>query len=819
MKIKMNIDTQRLQGKPTTFDGRLRNRLCSAASIREVTPEQLMKAVREGCSFTPAVMTGKTGDTWKQQQVICADIDNDTGAKDADGHKIRLAEPLTPERARGVMAQYGIDPYFMYYSFSNAEQWPKFRIVLILDAPLTDPGTANDLIARFTGIFNALYKGQTINENGKIRPVKCADTSIKDNARLFYGGRSDSVFYISGKVTPVTLLQALPVYQDDAESAGTPAGSTGAPREYRQAPTPAKGRGRTLDELKAMFEADKENFDLAEYVQTTTTSRPHRVGRELYFNPCPLCGHYDDFQVTGALYRDHGASGGTGGTIIDYLMHHDKLSRAEAIDKFKFEIMGYDRDEWRRAYIAAKYPDAQGGNYGQAWGALDYDGLITADTSHSPETDAQNGAGRPETPAGDNLPAADTKAPENGAQASTDAQASTGAQGAQPAGVPLPGLMTYDGAIDLFKDADDRILELKTFPAFSKTAKIKRHDSIVIAADTGAGKSSLALNFLNDLNEAYPCIYFNLEMDTLDVMRRLAAIHSGIELDRIEGYKHDERTAAAVNISLRAITNRQPLQVVQGAYMLQDIEAIIRQSTRDRKEPTIVFIDHSLLVDTKKSTGGRYDRFTQISEGLRKIALNEAYNVIIFVLLQQSRAGKSEEGERPKNSSLKESGSWENDATHICFLWYDPTDKRKKLLMTKNRHGIGGEFTLNYWAKTQTYAESDGKGQAPRTEQATRPASKRDRQRLKLENAYRDAYIMTDGKPTLRTMAEAADVTTATVRGWIKEYGGCTVDGLQQDPAGIDTEVEYTGFIRLTPGDNSPFDEQDTETRKAGRRR
>ena len=77
---------------------------------------------------------------------------------------------------------------------------------------------------------------------------------------------------------------------------------------------------------------------------------------------------------------------------------------------------------------------------------------------------------------------------------------------------------------------------------------------MVIAADTGVGKSSLAINFLNDLNADYPCIYLNLEMDVIDVLRRLAAIHSGIEIDRIEGYKNDEKTAAAVNITLQAIT-------------------------------------------------------------------------------------------------------------------------------------------------------------------------------------------------------------------------------------------------------------------------
>ena len=269
---------------------------------------------------------------------------------------------------------------------------------------------------------------------------------------------------------------------------------------------------------------------------------------------------------------------------------------------------------------------------------------------------------------------------------------------------PLPGLLTYNDAVAIFKTADDRYIELRTFPAFSKTAKIRLHDSIVVAADTGVGKSSLAINFLNDLNNDYPCIYFNLEMDTITVLRRLTAIYSGIEIDRIEGYQHDKQTAEEVNASLKALTSRKPLQVIQGAYILQDIEEIIKQSTKDRTEPTIVIIDHSLLVDTKERTGSRYDRFTQVSEGLRKLALSN--NIILFVLLQQNRAGKTDDNERPKNSSLKESGSWENDATQICFLWYDQTDKRKKLLLTKNRSGGCGEFVLNYWKETQTYTEA-----------------------------------------------------------------------------------------------------------------
>lgn len=335
MKIKLNIDTEKFKNKPQPFDPRLRNRLCSAASIREITPEQLIEVVRQGRSFTPAAMSGTTGDTWQTQQVVCADIDNDTGKKDADGKHIRISEPLTPERAREVMAQHGIDPYFMYYSFSNSDGWPKFRIVLILDTPITDRETAKDLIDRFVGIFNHAAEN-------------CADKKISDNARLFYGCRPDDVFYISNQTTSTDLLQALPVYEDTE----TPTEAVKAEWEYKRTPAPQNGVYRPYSELQARFIRDKESFDLAAYIETTTGSRPKKVGRALYYNPCPLCGHNDDFQVTGSIYHCFGANGGSGGTIIDYLVNRHKIDVGAACEKFKFEIMGYDREEWQQAYYA-----------------------------------------------------------------------------------------------------------------------------------------------------------------------------------------------------------------------------------------------------------------------------------------------------------------------------------------------------------------------------------------------------------------------------------------------------------------------------------
>ena len=241
------------------------------------------------------------------------------------------------------------------------------------------------------------------------------------------------------------------------------------------------------------------------------------------------------------------------------------------------------------------------------------------------------------------------------------------------------------------------------FPQLSEMLKIKTHDTIVIAADTGAGKSSLALNFLHELQDRYPALYINLEMDEATILQRLVAIHTGIELDEIEGYKHDSNTRSKVNAAISEIVSRKDISLLADVYDLKEIERQIQAVTKDRTEPTIVFIDTGLLVTTANKSASRYERFTQISEELRRISrLN---NIVMFVLLQQNRAGKQDEKKEPTNSSLKESGSWENDATKIMFLWWNESTKSKELAITKNRSGKTGSIKLNYSPHTQTYSE------------------------------------------------------------------------------------------------------------------
>ena len=265
------------------------------------------------------------------------------------------------------------------------------------------------------------------------------------------------------------------------------------------------------------------------------------------------------------------------------------------------------------------------------------------------------------------------------------------------------GLLTLERAISIFEAVDDHYLEMPNFPQLSEMLKIKTHDTIVIAADTGAGKSSLALNFLHELQDRYPALYINLEMDEATILQRLVAIHTGIELDEIEGYKHDSNTRSKVNAAISEIVSRKDITLLADVYDLKEIEKQIQTVTQGRTEPTIVFVDTGLLVTTGNKSASRYERFTQISEELRRISrLN---NIVMFVLLQQNRAGKQDENKEPTNSSLKESGSWENDATKIMFLWWNDASKGKELAITKNRSGKTGSIKLNYTAHTQTYKE------------------------------------------------------------------------------------------------------------------
>lgn len=247
-----------------------------------------------------------------------------------------------------------------------------------------------------------------------------------------------------------------------------------------------------------------------------------------------------------------------------------------------------------------------------------------------------------------------------------------------------------ENIIALFEQEDTKRIEFADFPVLTSTLKLKKHDTLVLGADTGAGKSSLALNWLNDLSKTYPILYFNLEMDYLSVAKRLIAINSNTKLDKLDNFK-DAATKKIIEDNLKEIEQRQPINIYNDIYDVEDIERIIKENAN---EHTIVIIDHVLLTRIK-GNNSRYERFTNISEHLRQIARNE--NITMILLCQQNRDGKRE---KPQLASLKETGSIENDATHVVFIWYDEDKNLTSLVIRKNRNGENNKDILLVYDKT-----------------------------------------------------------------------------------------------------------------------
>lgn len=337
MKIKLNIDKTPHKEKPKGAEvGAIRNRLANGSA--EIEPQELTALIENGGSFTPALMTGSSGDSWQSQQVIVVDIDNDETPKDADGKpikdetghakKVPIKNPLSSKRAAALCEGAGITPYCIYHTFSNSEKLEKYRIVVIIDEPITDAKEAVNITSRFANLFNTMAPG-------------AADTTIADAARLIFGSYKGSIANNSGSITPLEVMRALPEIRTE-----TPTPATHSAPRQEPARREAPRTDHRYDDIKAQRRYDIESFDLESYVlRENPGARLNTSGKTTYINPCPICGHNDCFAIKGNMFKlfcnGRNAEEGDGGSIIDYFIYKDDLTQQEALKKFD-SMMNYE---------------------------------------------------------------------------------------------------------------------------------------------------------------------------------------------------------------------------------------------------------------------------------------------------------------------------------------------------------------------------------------------------------------------------------------------------------------------------------------------
>ena len=269
MQITYNLDKRGYTSKPQGAEiGAINNRVRHAGGRVTTTPEELINHIKAGYTFTPAEIggsleeiqadksAGKMLHYWRSQQIIVADIDNEKPDKTAINH------PLTPKRAIEACKAAGIDPYCIYKTFSYSDQKQKFRVLIILEEPLTDAAQAADYISRFCNLFNAAIESD-YKAAGET-PENCADSTIEP-VKLIFGGRADSVLYQTASITPIDKLAALPKTAVNAPISASNQKRDNLRPNASRATTGAQGREEEL--IEALYCINPAQLDYKDWLK------------------------------------------------------------------------------------------------------------------------------------------------------------------------------------------------------------------------------------------------------------------------------------------------------------------------------------------------------------------------------------------------------------------------------------------------------------------------------------------------------------------------------------------------------------------------
>ncbi|HEY9815708.1 MAG TPA: DnaB-like helicase C-terminal domain-containing protein, partial [Candidatus Obscuribacterales bacterium] len=193
---------------------------------------------------------------------------------------------------------------------------------------------------------------------------------------------------------------------------------------------------------------------------------------------------------------------------------------------------------------------------------------------------------------------------------------------------------------------------------------------IVVAGRPGAGKTIMGLTaLLGSGKHGYDCLGINLEMANDQLAERAISDISGVPYSQIR----DPKTMFDENWHQVALAGTQlmsmPIQFMDNmSVSLARIKAVIRTWHRKAKNPGLVMIDYLQLMQLS-GAGNKTDQVGEITRALKM--LSRELGVPIMLLSQLSRNLESRPNKRPIPSDLRDSGSIEQDADLILFLYRD----------------------------------------------------------------------------------------------------------------------------------------------------
>ena len=235
------------------------------------------------------------------------------------------------------------------------------------------------------------------------------------------------------------------------------------------------------------------------------------------------------------------------------------------------------------------------------------------------------------------------------------------------------------------------------------TDGLHEQEFTIIAARPGLGKTSIALNIAENISKKGVITYFcSLEMSKKQLGNRLISSRTNIDSHRIRSGWLESEDFQKIVIAMDELSKLKLLIDTQ-SKTVQDIE-IKAYELKEKQNIGLIIIDYLQLLKSKNKFSIREQEVAEISRKLK--LLSRDLNIPVIALCQLNR--ESLKRTRPTNADLRESGSLEQDADNIIFIYADDGEREKKvveteIIVSKQRNGPTGTIKLKYDKKTMTF--------------------------------------------------------------------------------------------------------------------
>jgi replicative DNA helicase len=237
-----------------------------------------------------------------------------------------------------------------------------------------------------------------------------------------------------------------------------------------------------------------------------------------------------------------------------------------------------------------------------------------------------------------------------------------------------------------------------------KTSGLQPSDLIIVAARPSMGKTTFAMNLCENamMAEDKPVLVFSLEMPSEQIMMRMLASLSRVDQTKIRTAQLDDEDWARISRTMAMLKDKDNLFVDDSSGLTpMDVRTRARKIARDRGGISLIMVDYLQLMRVPSLADNRTLEIAEISRSLK--ALAKELEVPVVALSQLNRGLEQRADKRPVNSDLRESGSIEQDADLIMFIYRDEAYHENseykgvaEIIIGKQRNGPIGTSRLTF---------------------------------------------------------------------------------------------------------------------------